>query len=161
MLIFNSELGIFDPPDQSMKISDSVQFFVCALYIHGKDFMFVKNFVFLAVSVISSGSFSPTALAILILANSGSFLTCHILLTLLCLPPVHFPRFNPRLLFGSTLKNRPHSSALKTSCNFYLDSVIGINRYVISVMHDFTSPEAVLNVKLFCALICQPIYPML
>ena len=53
----------------SMKMSESIQLFFCALYMHGKDFTFLKHLGCLLFPMTSSGSFSSVALAVLILMS--------------------------------------------------------------------------------------------
>ena len=129
---------------QSVKISESIQLFLCALYIHGKDVTFLKHLGFLAFPMASSGNFTPAVFAAL----------SPVCLTLLCLSPMYFSRFSSRVLFGSAWK-RLNSSALKISCNLYLDSIVSrcvfFECAIISGVHNFTSPDTVLNVTLFCA----------
>ena len=113
--------------------------------MHGKDFTFLKHLGFLLFPTTRNSSFSPVALAALISVS----------LTFLCLPPVHFSPFRSRVLFGSAWEKRPNSSALKLSCKLYLDSFVGkwvcSQCAIISGVHDFDSPDTILNVTLFRA----------
>ena len=119
--------------------------FSCALYMHGKDFTFLKHLGFLLFPMTRNSSFSPVALAVLIPVS----------LTFLCLLPVHFSPFRSGVLFGSAWKEKPNSSALKMSRKLHLDSIVGkwvCSQYaVISGVDDFVSPDIVLNVTLFRA----------
>ena len=151
---------------QSVKISESIQLFLCALYIHGKDVTFLKHLGFLAFPMASSGHGKDVTflkhLGFLAfpMASSGNFTPAvfaalsPVCLTLLCLSPMYFSRFSSRVLFGSAWK-RLNSSALKISCNLYLDSIVSrcvfFECAIISGVHNFTSPDTVLNVTLFCA----------
>ena len=111
----------------------------------GKDFTFLKHLRFLLFPITSNSSFSPVALAVLIRVG----------LTLLCLPPMYFSPFRSRVLLGSAWKKRPNSSMLKMSCKVYLDSIVGkwvcSQCAVISGVHNFASPDTILNSTLFCA----------
>ena len=130
---------------QSVKISESIRLFVCALYICDKHFTFLKPLRALDFPVTTCGSFPSAALVTFISVN----------LTLLCLPPVHISPFNSRVLFGSFSKKKTNSSGLKIFYILYLDSIVG--RYVsfqyavISGLHDFFLLETVLNETLFYA----------
>ena len=120
--------------------SESIQPFVCALYIHGKDFTFLKHVGFLAFTMTSSGSFFTRSTRC---SHSGES---------------NFTLFTTSVFFysrGSTWKKRPILSALKISCNLYLGSIVGRCDFFqcpnISGVHNFTSPETVLTVTLFRA----------
>ena len=107
--------------------------------------MFLKPLRFLAFPMTSSSSFLLSALAALI----------PYILTLLCLSLVHFSLFYSRVLFESSWKKKPNSSTLKITWSLYHYSIVhrcvSLQWTIISGVHNFASPDFVLNVTLSCA----------